>query len=294
MATLTLEQFATDRIIIVNFPSGAGGKFLANSITLSQQAVLQHRALTELTPDKKLDLLCTRYKSMTSSRWSDIDLGCVQLFGNSRSKIDVESQVSESTSWQYSHKIPKLIEQNKYFFIVSHNSNQLAWITQTWSNAKIIRFVNSLDFMKKFRPFDLPIVTRAGSGWGVKKYISTWWRDHRNESWPVYPPLTLDDYQLPQYQNIASEIEHIKQFIVNLAIQHQYDLTGTVEGHWTTDWDASCYLDRALYLQHLEILYNKLGLDDFDPFKAKQIYVSWMAALKRVREGKTTLNGHKH
>ena len=293
MVMLTSDQFSTDRIIVVNFPVGAGGKFLSNSIALSRQAVLPHQDLTAFTSEQKLDLVCTGYESRDTHVWGDIDLGCEQLFGNSRSKIDVESQVSESTSWQYSHKIPKLIEQNKYFFIVSHNSNQLAWITQTWSNAKIIRFVNSLDFMKKFRPFDLPIVTRAGSGWGVKKYISTWWQDHRNESWPVEPPLTLDDYQLLEYQTIASDIEPIKQFIVNLAIQQQYDLTGTVEGHWTTDWDASCYLDRELYLQHLEILYNKLGLDDFDPFKAKQIYVSWIAALKRFRNSKTTLKGHR-
>jgi hypothetical protein len=281
--TLTPEQFATDRIIIVNFPGGAGGKFLTNSIALSHQAVLQHRALTELTPDKKLDLLCSRYESMTGPRWRDIDMGCTQLFHNTKNHVIVTDKISESSKWRYSNVIPGLIEQNKYFFIVAHNSNQLAWISQTWPNAKIIRFINYLDFMKKYRFSNLPKILRRAQGWEIKQHIATWWQDHRNESWPVEPPLTLDAYQLPEYQRIVSDIDPINQFIVNLTIQQQYDLTGTVTGHWVTDWDASWYLDQGLYLQQLEILYNKLGLADFDANKAKQLYGRWVSALDRYR-----------
>jgi len=283
MAMLTPEQFATDRIIIVNYPGGAGGKFLSNSIALSQQAVLQHQNLTALTPEQKLDWLCNGYESMNTPIWRDLNLGCVQLFGNTRSTIDLKSRVSKSTSWQYSNAIPELIKQNKYFFVVAHNSNQLAWLLQTWTNAKIIRFVNYVDFMKKYRSYELPIVTRAGAGWEIKQHITAWWQDHRNESWPVVPPLSLDTYQQPEYQKIASEIDPIKQFVVNLTIQQQYDLTGTVTGQWITDWDASCYLDQGLYLQQLEILYNKLGLVDFDAIKANQLYGSWVTALERYR-----------
>ena len=281
MVSLTPEQFATDRIIIVNFPPGAGGKFLTNSIALSHQAVLQHHALTKFTPDKKLDWLCARYRSMNTLIWQDLDLGCIQLFGNTRSTMDLESRVSESTSWQYSNAIPELIKQNKYFFVVAHNSNQLAWLLQTWTNAKIIRFVNYLDFVKKFRPSYIPIVTRFGVGKKLKKHISAWWQDHRCDSWPVEPPLTLDAYRLPEYQKIVSDIDPINQFIVNLTIQQQYDLTGNVTDHWTIDWDASCYLNQELYLQQLEILYNKLGLADFDASGAKQLYAVWVEALER-------------
>ena len=283
---LTPEQLSTDRIIIVNFPSGAGGKFLTNSIALSQQAVLQHHALTKFTPDKKLDWLCAGYRSMNTLIWCDLDLGCIQLFGNTRNKLDFERRISESTR---SDIIPELIEQNKYFFVVAHNSSRLAWLSQTWPNAKIIRFVNYLDFMKKYRPFNVPDVTRGGSGWEIKQHITSWWQDHCRESWPVQPPLTLDDYQLLEYQEIASELEPIKQFIINLTIQQQYDLTGAVTGHWTTDWDAACYLEQGLYLQQLKILYNKLGLTDFDPDKLKLLYVSWMSALDRYRD--RSLNG---
>jgi len=281
MVSLTPEQFATDRIIIVNFPAGAGGKFLTNSIALSHRAVLQHHALTEFTSDKKLDWLCDRYRSMNTLIWQDLDLGCTQLFGNTRSTMDLGAQVSESTSWQYSNVIPKLIKQNKYFFVVAHNSNQLAWLLQTWTNAKIIRFVNYLDFVEKFRPSYIPIVTRVGPGRKIKKHIFAWWQDHRLDSWPVAPPLTLDAYRLPEYQRIASDVDPIKQFIVNLTIQQQYDLTGNVTGHWTIDWDTSCYLDQDLYLQQLEILYNKLELTDFDAGRAKQLYAVWVETLER-------------
>ena len=286
MVSLTPDQFATDRIIIVNFPAGTGGKFLTNSIALSHQAVLQHHALTEFTLDKKFDWLCARYRSMNTLIWQDLDLGCIQLFGNTQSIMDLKARVSESTSWKYNNVIPKLIKQNKYFFVVAHNSNQLAWLSQTWTNAKIIRFVNYLDFVKKFRPSYIPIETRFRFGRTLKKHIFAWWQDHRRDSWPVKPPFTLDAYRLPEYQKIASEIDPIKQFIVNLTIQQQYDLTGDVTDHWTIDWDASCYLDQDLYLQQLEILYNKLGLADFDAGRAKQLYAVWVEALEHYRSNR--------
>jgi hypothetical protein len=283
MVSLTPVQFATDRIIIVNYPVGAGGKFIMNSLALSQNSVLPHQNLTALTSEQKLDWLCNRYESMNTPIWRDLDLGCIQLFGNTRSVIDLKIRVSESTSWQYSNVIPKLIEQNKYFFVVAHNSNQLAWLLQTWPNAKIIRFVNYLDFMQKYRPGSIPKITRNDHTWEIKKHIVTWWKTQRAESWPIMPPLSLDDYQLPEYQKIKSDFEPIEKFVVNHIIQQQYDLTGTVTGHRTTDWDASCYLDQVLYLQQLKILYNKLGLADFDADKAKQLYTVWVEALTRYR-----------
>jgi hypothetical protein len=288
---LTSEQFSTDRIIIVKYPRGAGGKFLANSIALSQQAVLQHPDLTEFTSDQTLNWLCSRYESMNTTFWQDIDLGCKQLFGNDRNLINFRVRLSESTGWHYCNIIPKLIEQNKYFFIVAHNPNQLAWLSQTWPNAKIIRFVNYLGFMKKYRPLWAPWAARLDVARKLKQHITTWWQDHCSESWPVRPPLTLDDYQLPEYQEIASELEPIKQFIINLTIQQQYDLTGAVTGHWITDWDASCYLEQGLYLQQLKILYNKLGLTDFDADKAKQLYGSWVSALDRYHSNNRPLKG---
>ena len=281
MVSLTPVQFATDRIIIVNYPGGAGGKFLMNSLALSQQAVLSHRNLTSLSSEQKLDLLYTRYESMNTPSWRDLDLGCIQLFGNNRSIVNINAQVSESPRWQYSSIIPKLIEQNKYFFVVAHNSNQLAWLLQTWPNAKIIRFINYLDFIQKYRPGSEPKTTSYNHAWKIKQHIVTWWKTRRSESWPASAPPTLDVYRLPEYQKIISEIEPIKQFIVNLTIQQQYDVTGDVTGHWTTAWDASCYLDLELYLQHLEILYTKLGLADFDANKAKSLYTVWVAALTR-------------
>ena len=291
MVMLTSEQFSTDRIIIVTFPTGSGGKFLANSIALSQQAVLQHPDLTEFTSDQKLNWLCSGYESMNTPLWQDLELGCIQLFGNDRNLINFKVRLSESTGWQYSNVIPKLIEQNKYFFIVAHNPNQLAWLSQTWPNAKIIRFVNYLDFMKKYRPLWAPWASRLDVARKLKQHITAWWQDHRGKSWPVTPPLTLDDYQLLEYQEIASELRPIKQFIVNLTIQQQYNLTGAVTGHWTTDWDASCYLEQGLYLQHLKILYNKLGLTDFDSNKAKQLYASWTSALERYCGNNRDLTG---
>jgi hypothetical protein len=291
MAKLTPEQFDTDRIIILNFIVGAGGKFLANSIALSRQAVLSHQQLTTFTSEQKLDWLCNGYDSMSSTIWQDLDLGCIQLFGNTHNLISYKDKISESTKWQYNNIIPKLIKQQKYFFVVAHNSNRLVWLTQIWPNAKIIRFVNYVDFMKKYRPYDLSIVSQGGPSLSLKKHIADWWQDHRNESWPALPPLTLDDYQLPEYQKIAADIEPINQFIVNLTIQPQYDLTGTVLDHWSTDWDAACYLDQELYLQQLEILYNKIGLVDFDANNVKQLYARWTKALERYRSNNRSLKG---
>ena len=120
MVMLTANQFATDRIIVVAFPPQTGGKFLINSLGLSRHAVLQHCDLTELTSNEKLDLLCDRYDSI-HNLWKDIGLGCVELFG-------VDHSPGSPMDQEYLGVIVKLIEQQKYFFLVAHDPAHLACV----------------------------------------------------------------------------------------------------------------------------------------------------------------------
>ena len=79
-------DFNTNRLIIVCYPRGAGGKFLINALGLSNGAVFQDNdlAMQQLsklfTPEDKLAYIQTQVELITD-QWTDLNLGCYQLFG---------------------------------------------------------------------------------------------------------------------------------------------------------------------------------------------------------------------
>ena len=79
-------NFDTRNLIIVCYPGGAGGKFLINSLGLSDDCVFQDADLAsrqlqqDFTPADKFSYLTNKINKVTGE-WHDLDLGCVQLFG---------------------------------------------------------------------------------------------------------------------------------------------------------------------------------------------------------------------
>ena len=79
-------NFNSNKIIIVCFPKGAGGKFLINCLGLSNSCVFQHAELANLQLDgnftlqDKLAYLHDKLNNMTEI-WNDLDLHFLNLFG---------------------------------------------------------------------------------------------------------------------------------------------------------------------------------------------------------------------
>ena len=275
MVMLTSEQFATDRIIVVAYPPQTGGKFLINSLALSQQAVLQHCDLTELSSNEKLDLLCARYDSIHNV-WKDIGLGCIELLG-------VDHSPGSPTDQEYYSVITKLITQQKYFFLVAHDSMHLARVLKIWPNARVIHFTNCQDFILKYRwlPFQNQLRNRV-------RVLKNWWKSHKQADWPVRPPFTILEFQKSEYQQIFEQIKPIESLMLqpmsiieSPAFEYQSLLGVTT---WHHQWDAKWYLGWEQYRLHIEMLYTQLGFDDFDSAKIRKLYDCWISAMQRHLE----------
>jgi hypothetical protein len=146
-------MFNTDKLIIVCFPAGAGGKFLINCLGLSDDAVFQCNKLTRLQLDgrfsqtDKFNLLVQRIYE-TTDKWTDLRLGCSQLFGFSNFEY-LKEPVNINNPDQFDECIPKLIDLNThYFFIVGHHIQFLQSYLKVWKNAKVIIFENSFEFLQ--------------------------------------------------------------------------------------------------------------------------------------------------
>jgi len=290
MAILTPAQFATDRLIIVTYPMAAGGKFLINCLSLSQQSVLQHRGLVKLDTMQKLNILCNRYNS-TNVKWRDIGLGCSELFGQNRQIGDssIQESVASRMLFHYHDIIPTLIDQGKYLFIVAHRDSDIPGALQLWPNARIIRLVNHRPFVMKYRWFfdnnpqrQLPLNKQI-------EIIKSWWKENRQHHWPTDPPYTVDEYQLPEYQKIAKDLKDLEPFMIEWQGAMGYQ-RGLWPNNCIATWDTAWYLDPDQCRHQLENLYSILGFDDFDSVKIQQIYSSWISALQRHLQYTRTLS----
>jgi hypothetical protein len=146
-------NFQTDKLVILNYASYCGGKFVINSLGLSNDAFFQHNFFVKeqiqgkFTPEDKLDYLLEQLQKMEGT-WDDLNLGCLQMF---EVPTDNMSAKSEFNKWAVEASF-----QQKYFFIVAHSNDQYKVIKGLWPNAKEIQFTNCQDFMKEVRPLSNP------------------------------------------------------------------------------------------------------------------------------------------
>ena len=141
-------DFNSDKIIMVCYPQWAGGKFLANSIGLSNKAVFQDQMLAYAQLDGNFNLAdkVQYIHTELDARSHDLKLGCHQLFG-------VENYLLENPDVsQYVDRFNPVIERltdldDTYFFLIIHNTAYLNDCLKIWPNAKLIIYHNCKRFL---------------------------------------------------------------------------------------------------------------------------------------------------
>lgn len=155
-----MVNFDTDRLIIVFYKAGSGGKFVANALGLSTGAVFQDPFLAEqqlrgeLSSADKLRILVERI-NQNSVDWDDLRMGCQQLFGFS-SELYVKDFVELKTQWQFRPVIEELSNSNTYFTVMANDVHVLKRMLQVWPNAGVVIFDNPRSFMTVIRPNYMP------------------------------------------------------------------------------------------------------------------------------------------
>lgn len=132
----------TESITIVVYEPWVGGKFLINCLGLSDHAYLQDAILIQLqmqgklTPADKKELLVDRLNKVTT-KWLDLEMGCGKVFGRySTNKENFPPLVSQMSN------------EDKRFFVIAHNLNDLDKLLNIWKNPKIIVLNNGIKFAK--------------------------------------------------------------------------------------------------------------------------------------------------
>ncbi len=174
-----MTNFDSDRAIILYYDVGAGGRFLANSLSLSSDCVMMNSRLAkmqldgELSQKQKLSTLLSRLDKNNNPRlWNDFDLNDKDWFGMNyvglTKKFGVidfhEFNHHELKDMLYTDKLFQYVSINntKYFFMTCHGPLELENILLIWKNAKIVSFKNqnlfklirNMNDRSKMNPYD--------------------------------------------------------------------------------------------------------------------------------------------
>jgi hypothetical protein len=147
-------NFNTHNLIIFQYPTGAGGKFVAACCGLSDNMILNNGILAQRQINQKLskkDKLDYLIKSITGiTTWNDFNLGCNQLFGIA---IDAYDKILDcEIEPRITPVIAKLQHTDLKFSIVAHTPYVCKLGVNKWPNARIVQFNHNKEFYNKFRP----------------------------------------------------------------------------------------------------------------------------------------------
>lgn len=148
-------DFNYDKIIILKYTLGSGGKFLVNSLSLTDDAVFLNDKLAQLQLHKKftikhkLHYLNYHLKhAKHCNLWDDLCLSEKKFFG--LEDFDY-FYLTENDIINYSYKdiVQKCIDKNKFIFLTIHEKLYLSKLLNCWKNSKFILFINEDNFIQK-------------------------------------------------------------------------------------------------------------------------------------------------
>jgi hypothetical protein len=147
-------NFNTNNLVIFQYPTGAGGKFVAaccglsSGMVLSSDALACRQLLNTFSSSDKLSHLTRTIKNIGS--WNDFELGCNQLFGIAID--DYDKMPDHEISQRFKPVVETLSHSNLKFPVIAHTPYVCKLGLNKWPNARIVQFNNNQEFYKKFRP----------------------------------------------------------------------------------------------------------------------------------------------
>ena len=141
-------NFKYDKIIVVKYDFGGGGRFLINCLGLSNDATFLCPRITKLQlldkfpTEKKLKYLLARLKKCRDTKiWDELDLIDKTFWGISDHDFFFRSE-EDIINYNYPEHISKCIDKGKYIFISTHEDEYIQKLRNCWGNCKYIVFKN--------------------------------------------------------------------------------------------------------------------------------------------------------
>lgn len=277
-------NFQTSNIVIVCYPASAGGKFLINCLGLSNDAVFQDSKLAEkqlngeFSQEDKIQFLAARLTdASTNCRWTDLGLGCTELFGIPNQVTTDHYAETIQQSAAHLDVIDTLSNSDKKFFIVAHGLKMLDAHLGMWPNAKVIYFYNCQKFIN-FR---------------AKKNAQKIWDSLKGSSWPELAPASLNAYKETTSLNIQNEIkarncenalilaykeDQLRTFINDAQDKYKHKVSDAIY------WDTDNYFSDSDTITHLKSIYSNLQLGNFNELAIQQYYQHWIKTLTELKD----------
>ena len=137
-------NFNYDRIILLKYNFGGGGRFLINCLGLSDDATFLCPAISKLQlsgkfpPEKKLKYLLIRLRKCRNTReWDELGLTDKSFWRISDHDFYFRSE-EDIINYNYPEVISECIDNGKYIFISTHEDEYIRKLKNCWKNCKYI------------------------------------------------------------------------------------------------------------------------------------------------------------
>ena len=242
----------SDKVIIVYYPSGAGGNFLHNALALSKNAVPQNSSFVGLTHEEKIKRI------LESANEFDFHTGVIGMFGFYIYSIpDYKLKTLE-----FGKEFTSITFSNKYWFINAHTDLHLEKCKYLFPNCRIISFYNYEDFCKS-----------RGYNHKVQIYYYNEYTKYAGDDWEDVEFSAMSEFQQQEIETRFPELL--------LICKNKEKLLKDIPGDFF--FDTSCYFKQESTINAVKKLYTELKLDDFDEKLVIQLYIKWQERLNNVQ-----------
>lgn len=312
-----MTNFDSDKVIILYYAIGAGGKFLAHNLSLSPDCVMMNSKLAIMQLEGKLDqkqkvsILLESIKN-TGSEWTDFGFNDIDWFGldfdtmseqlgvvsyHHLPESELKSKVYTNPDFQY-----LTVNNTKYLFITSHSKDEVNKLASVWKNAKIISFKNEKLFCRirslrnrqlQYKTIWSLIPEREKDGWLEPPFSHNDFLNH-----PKDTQITVLKYlKNPEFTKKVEKLlkddyslQTPKTFTEYKSLSSQEKKV--LESHHTTEeyvhpnsifvWDCNWYLSEQNTLHSIKCLYDVLELRGYDRQSIGSCYRSWIKKLEEI------------
>jgi hypothetical protein len=236
----------TERLIIMNYPECSGGKLIANCLSFSKN-VIPLGTPEQINPFLQDEVNSNRINHIFSSlpntndikSWRSYELKTSGIWGQHRN-LDIRFN---------NYVVSKILEQNKFFFAISHCEQRTKLLKSAWPNAKIISVTNfAIHRCKSY------ILGKNGDR-------SESYNTKRGPSWPNIKDLT--------YINIP---EFMLAELKDLFPMSPYSDSGS---NFVVDVEK--FLENKNYfLETITHISNRIGLTDLDIATSTEYYTQYL------------------
>lgn len=253
-------NFETSNLILFCYPEGAGGKFIINSLGLSQVAVFQDHNLVrkqfdgKFDPQDKFEFLLKKINEVDDT-WTDLHLGCYELFG-----VENKCYFDANADFNFHPEITKLSNSGLKFFLIGHTYECIQAYKKRWPNAKLVGINNSSNFILK-RKNQYPGIEsffEQHQYLGVKEEFEIYSSEHQQ--------IILDTY----YQWLPEFFQDFENKLNTMCCE------AVIDNEFLND--------EHLILQEIQKLYQLFELPDFDQDKIKIYYRAWKQKLHELAQ----------